>query len=131
MANFTPGPWHGQRGHQTPYIRGIFADGGNIVNFQGIARPTSAEGQANALLMIASPDLLEAAECQEDLERYCSGNSGTRIGIVAKWLHRIEELSPRENGSKHEAHASWTQFDFCGIPEKMRRAAIAKAKGEV
>lgn len=61
MRVFTPGPWVGQTGHRTDLIRGIHARGGRlVVRFGGIAAPTSGEGQANARLIAAAPDLLAA-----------------------------------------------------------------------
>jgi hypothetical protein len=68
-AKHTPGPWsidrtserHGQR----PY--GISAGKRgptpkNIVNWGGVAAPTSQESEANARLIASAPDLLEAAQ---------------------------------------------------------------------
>jgi hypothetical protein len=40
---------------------GIEADGGwNIVNFGGISQPASEGGEANARLIAAAPDMIEA-----------------------------------------------------------------------
>lgn len=59
----TPGPWFGRHGHRTTVIRGIYTkDGHCVVTFGGIAKPASKEGQDNANLIAAAPDLLSALE---------------------------------------------------------------------
>jgi len=58
----TPGPWFVTRGHQSKLVRGIHAATRNIVNFHGLAAPSSQESQANACLIAAAPELLAAAE---------------------------------------------------------------------
>ena len=56
----TPGPWVPMVGCKTGFARGIRAGNRNVINFGGISTPCSAEGQANARLIIAAPYLLEA-----------------------------------------------------------------------
>jgi len=72
----TPGPWHVTRGHQTNLVRGVFGNNGNcVVRFNGIASPTKPEGQANARLIAAAPDLLAALIRLEEftfLERWAA-----------------------------------------------------------
>lgn len=63
MNKHTPGPWEkvdgtdgitrGIRGWHGPEIV-------NVINWNGISRATSVTGQANAKLIAAAPDLLEA-----------------------------------------------------------------------
>lgn len=63
MSKRTPGPWEkvdgtdgitrGIRGWHGPEIV-------NVINWNGISRATSATGQANARLIAAAPDLLDA-----------------------------------------------------------------------
>lgn len=61
MSNHTPGPWIGKHGNRTNYVRGIYAAGNKpVVTWGGIGSPTSIEGIANARLIAAAPDLLEA-----------------------------------------------------------------------
>lgn len=61
MSGWTKGPWRPDRG-TSAIIRGISAAGKVIVRWNGIGAPTTAEGQANARLIAAAPDLAEAAE---------------------------------------------------------------------
>jgi len=58
----TRGPWKIDIGHQTGRALGISAPTRNIVNFNGLAAPASSESHANALLIAAAPDMLEALE---------------------------------------------------------------------
>lgn len=89
MSKHTPGPWH-----PTPssngVIRGIHGSHGpilvNVVNWNGISRPTTENGQANARLMIASPLMLEALLAAEELHR--SGLFNAAPGQIA----RVNEL---------------------------------------
>jgi hypothetical protein len=59
----TPGPWTITRGtkERGSLARGIHRpDGATVVRFNGLGRPASREGEANAHLIAAAPDLLEA-----------------------------------------------------------------------
>lgn len=61
----TPGPWELSLAHDRAY--GIHARGANglranVVNWGGLSRAASDEGQANARLIAAAPDLLEACK---------------------------------------------------------------------
>lgn len=61
MSGFTKGPWSKATGGVGDKIRGIYgASGACIVRWGGIARPESEEGQANATLILAAPDILAA-----------------------------------------------------------------------
>lgn len=59
MSKHTPGPWEPMVGCRSGKVRGIRAGSVNVVNFNGISRPMSDEGQANARLMLAATDMRE------------------------------------------------------------------------
>ena len=64
MSSFTPGPWrcdgstNGRFYGVSAYREGF--RGVPIVVWRGLARPATAEGNANARLIAAAPDLYEA-----------------------------------------------------------------------
>lgn len=59
----TPGPWVIEYGHKTGHPRAIkSANGNSVINFRGISRAAQYEGQRNAALMAAAPELLGALE---------------------------------------------------------------------
>ena len=61
----TPGPWEKADGTDgiTRGIRGWHGpEMVNVINWNGISRATSVTGQANANLIVAAPDLLEALQ---------------------------------------------------------------------
>ena len=61
----TPGPWEKADGTDgiTRGIRGWHGpEMVNVINWNGISRATSVTGQANARLIAAAPDLLEALQ---------------------------------------------------------------------
>lgn len=63
MSKHTPGPWEKVDGTDgiTRGIRGWHGpESVNVINWNGISRATSVTGQANARLLLAAPDLLEA-----------------------------------------------------------------------
>lgn len=64
-AKHTPGPWFSMD-DRDGNIRGLRGRHGpesvNVVNWNGISRASSANGQANARLISAAPELLEALE---------------------------------------------------------------------
>ena len=73
----TPGPWEKVDGTDgiTRGIRGWHGpESVNVINWNGISRATSVTGQANARLMLAAPDLLEALVLLE-AEMVASGNA--------------------------------------------------------
>ena len=55
----TPGPWHPMRDRDGD-IRGITGgdNGRNVVNWNGISRPSKVEGKANAMLICRAPELV-------------------------------------------------------------------------
>lgn len=59
-AKHTPGPWRIHWGHDTAYPLGISTADRNVVNAFG--RPAQDESIANARLIAAAPELLEALE---------------------------------------------------------------------
>lgn len=65
MSKHTPGPWEKVDGTDgiTRGIRGWHGpESVNVINWNGISRATSVTGQANARLLLAAPDLLEALQ---------------------------------------------------------------------
>jgi len=77
---YTKGPWVATLG-MSGLIRGIRGEGGkNVVNFNGISAPASEEGQDNARLIAAAPELLEAArQALSDLEWIEKQKAGTNM----------------------------------------------------
>jgi hypothetical protein len=68
-AKHTPGPWtiaRSSRGYpyQIDAPNGSRGPGGirSVTRWAAISLPTSAEGEANARLIVSAPDLLEAAK---------------------------------------------------------------------
>jgi len=64
IAKHTPGPWQIRRSSGRPYqIEAPAAVGNkNVTNWGGISRRTSPEGEANARLIAAAPELLSMLE---------------------------------------------------------------------
>ena len=65
MSKHTPSPWEKADGTDgvTRGIRGWHGpERVNVINWNGISRATSVTGQANARLIAAAPDLLEALQ---------------------------------------------------------------------
>lgn len=69
----TPGPWFATPGWPSGRALGVHskADGG-VVEFHGLAKPGSKEGQANARLIVAAPELYAALN--EMVEAYWIGS---------------------------------------------------------
>jgi len=118
----TPGPWRPSLHGPSGFIYGIEAgpshDPVKIVKWGGIGRPSSETGQANARLIAAAPELLEA--CQ----------------TFAEWLRREEEGLPAgiERGTP-EGERQWRiwweeNLRICDLAQQQVIAAIAKATGE-
>lgn len=79
MSKHTKGPWSVTYTHGKGYPGQIEADNGTLITtWGGICRKSTAEGQANAELMAAAPDLLEALEdLFADYKRHAdSGDAG-------------------------------------------------------
>ncbi len=70
MSKHTPSPWEKADGTDgvTRGIRGWHGpERVNVINWNGISRATSVTGQANANLIAAAPDLLDALKrCKFD-----------------------------------------------------------------
>ena len=58
-AAFTPGPWVAQISRQGRASGIVSESGEGVVNWNGVAKPKTS-GHANARLIAAAPDLLEA-----------------------------------------------------------------------
>lgn len=103
MSKHTKGPWSVTYTHGKGYPGQIEADNGTLITtWGGICRKSTAEGQANAELMAAAPDLLEAL---------------------------IEERRIRLLGQQPDVH--WESLrDARRDCYAKTDAAIAKAKGE-
>ena len=131
MSKFTPGPWAAFHDHPNPetaksiaYIRA--ADGSTLYEwgFSEIAccfGCKTPEQAANARLIAAAPDLLEA--CQ----------------TFAEWLRRESAGSTNEpwagKRDTPEGEAAWREWydenlRICDLAQEQVRAAIAKATGE-
>jgi hypothetical protein len=87
----TPGPWEVRCGQETNRPRAIVAPNdtgpggvGSIVRWNGIGFPSSPAAQANARLIAAAPDMLEA------LQEIADGlaNTGSTPG---QWMTRIRK----------------------------------------
>lgn len=105
MTKHTPGPWFiGRSGHGKPYQIET-ADGLCVTKWGGISRPASQEGEANARLIAAAPDLLDAlTQC------------------------RAELLSMIDKHNKQDADDGSWLYDYQTVVEA--DAALAKARGE-
>lgn len=88
---FTPGPWLIRRTVGGKPYQIETSDGVGITQWRGISRPASADGEANAQLISAAPDMLAALEkgisrletCIED-ERYMRDGSMTYLLEIFK-----------------------------------------------
>jgi hypothetical protein len=98
MTAHTPGPWAVAKNIQG-YPSQIVAPNGNpgpggilaITRSAAITFPSSAEGRANARLMAAAPEMLEALE---KIERNITGDPRVAIETaraaiaIAKWINK-------------------------------------------
>ena len=90
----TPGPWvveYSSKGHpyaiNAPGDTGIPGAVGHVVRWRGIGFPTSERARANALLMAASPDMLEALQETVLQLQYLAdkfGETGTGAAVLAR-----------------------------------------------
>ena len=92
MSKHTPGPW--EKVYDTAGItRGIRGRHGpeivNVINWNGISRSTSVTGQANANLIAAAPDLLEALQ---NISEYWNQDQNEAAMADACW-HAIHTAS--------------------------------------
>jgi hypothetical protein len=85
----TPGPWTPMLGRDIN-IRGIRGNHGpesvNVVNWNGISRASSGNGQANAKLILAAPDLYAALQTivREDPNGYYAAIASKALAGVEK-----------------------------------------------
>jgi len=71
-----------------------------VVVWRGIARPASPEGQANARLIAAAPDLLEA------LESLVEHTDGIRLPVTAHMMrNRARDTIARARGEQSPSHS--------------------------
>ena len=92
MSKHTPSPW--EKVYDTAGItRGIRGRHGpeivNVINWNGISRSTSVTGQANANLIVAAPDLLEALQ---NIAEYWNQDQNEAAMADACW-HAIHTAS--------------------------------------
>ena len=122
MNKHTPGDWY-VTGEMTRYID--VRIGGGLIQEVASCGPTEADGgygpqqEANARLIAAAPDLLEACE------------------TFAEWLGREESGFTRAGNKRDtpEGERAWRDWynenlRLCALAQEQARAAIAKALGE-
>lgn len=122
----TPGPWLRTQGSGRFYIKTddetsqslatVFSNKGD---FGCISNPDYEKAKANARLIAAAPELLEA--CQ----------------TFSEWLRREDEgwVSANKDRSTPEGEAAWREWFYenlriCNLAQDQVKAAIAKATGE-
>lgn len=100
---WTRGPWTITLGYPCESGRafGVHAGSQSVVWFRGLARPMSDEGQANARLIAAAPDLYLALKAMND------------------WLNSV-----------HEVADAAIEADRMADLQSAADAALAKARGE-
>ncbi len=128
MNKHTPGPWLLRTAPTSAGLchivsaadwRGAFIYGDGIRKGVDDALPKAQELAANARLIAAAPDLLEACE------------------IFAEWLCREENgfTTVGNNRDTPEGERAWRDWydenlRLCALAQKKARSAIAKATGE-
>jgi hypothetical protein len=121
MSKHTAGPWFIGAGDQTRVLKQFTA--GRIQNetIAAVKRSwmTEDEAKANARLIAAAPELLEACK------------------TFAEWLRREEVGFVTAGNSRDtpEGEAAWKDWysgnlALCNLAQEQARAAIAKATGE-
>jgi len=107
------GPFPGKRPEDKPRHACLYAD------YPSKGNPADDELEANARLIAAAPDLLEA--CQ----------------TFAEWLRREDAGFDHKTHNREtpEGEAAWREWFYgniaiCGLAQEQARAAIAKATGE-
>lgn len=99
LAAHTPGPWRAD-GNTNGNFYGVSAvregfRGSPVVVWRGIARPSSAEGRANAHLIAAAPELLATlAELTEAVD-FGSDSSATHQALLDRARAAIAKASPQ------------------------------------
>lgn len=94
----TPGPWGFVYGHISGDVMGVFADGTKrrVVNFRGISRPSAEEGRANACLIAAAPEMLDALiALKKAVDPYGTGGGiyNNCRGAMSQCVHAIEKAT--------------------------------------
>jgi len=92
MSKHTPGPWavvYSKQGYpyQIDAPNGSDGPGGikNITRWAAISFPSSTEGLANARLIAAAPDLLEALQLAQSIIGHPDDSHSQHIaGVIAK-----------------------------------------------
>lgn len=127
MGKHTPGPWNYLKHTRSEYgdvgwcsfgVRGPAGVGGCELQLATVVSDCIEDHEANARLIAAAPELLEA--CQ----------------TFAEWLRREEGGFPAETRfNTPEGEAKWREwFDenlrICDLAQTQARSAIAKARGE-
>lgn len=119
MSKHTPGPWqYAFEGGTTAFI--TEADGSTIICIRTTENTTAHKNlAANARLIAAAPDLLEACK------------------TFAEWLRREEMgfVAAGRSRDTPEGEAEWREWFYenlslCQLAQDQARAAIAKATGE-
>lgn len=121
MNKHTPGPWHVGRINKCTIYDKLSQRLAN--SFEGVMATqfTDSQCEANARLIAAAPELLEACK------------------TFAEWLRREEAGSEGQSWSGKrgtlEGEAGWREWwnenlRICGLAQEQALAAIAKATGE-
>lgn len=100
MSEHTPGPWTFHLPHSSDYWAPAFIKVSGSIVAEAFSRNGFQERDANARLIAASPQLLEACEA-----------------MLAQFEHWLPQLTSEERGVEIE-------------PVRMARSAISKARGE-
>lgn len=115
IASHTPGPWYLEESPFFFTIKAKAAGVSGIASIQAVS-PSAKQALANARLIAAAPKLLAYAECEEAKRRSLlpSDQGGTGNG-----------QSYFEVFNRH----GWDGRDVYGFLDRLRRAAIAEARG--
>lgn len=130
-AKYTSGPWRVQWGRGTgDYPLGVGTWDRNVVNSLGC--PAQQESAANAHLISAAPDLLEALMWREQFERRSEESAVETFERVAEVFYReTGHLAPGKDcclTSPEVRQQAWDEWMSAGRARV--RAAITKATGE-
>ena len=96
MAGHTPGPWHieGRRGDAYWLSAGINAHRDGPETYVGLFDPEPENAEANARLIAAAPDLLEALKaCVVDLDDSGQPSAGAALEAAANAIAKAEGRS--------------------------------------
>lgn len=120
----TPGPWQAEFGHMQTESRIQYwqvTDGVDAICCNQFCYAGNAH--ANAHLIAAAPDLLEAAKAEEEADQaFETADEATHRADAEGWLND-------PTGSLH-VNAAWSRAnDLRAKAKELRVAAIAKAEG--